>query len=143
MDILGASKTDEYPVYYPEFGGNRDRPEEQRCAISYRPITTQEYLETEHAPLLTTKGLKMDDTLSVLQKRDWAKVCRILEARVVALKNFFQVDPTTKQRRTITAVKDLINCVLASQNVKNLDLIYELYGAVIGSSTLDENLSGE
>jgi hypothetical protein len=144
MDIFAANDHEEAVWIYPDISNNQSLPEEQRAGLKIKPMTGKDYLRIEHSNLIKQRGMRSsEDSTATENKREWAKMRRVIKERTIELRNWFFVDKATGERRELTDAEDWVNAILASANVQHLAAVYQVYGTIVGVSGLTEEQAGE
>lgn len=126
---------------------NLEQPIEDQLRVRYLPLKGGEKLKLDHSLVLKTKtNKKTKDLLATVSEREYAKMKRVLEKKVVELspnwKRSVKNDDGTRRIETITDAKTWI-LTIESAKAQMLGVLDQVYAKIIGASTLDEDLAGE
>jgi hypothetical protein len=131
---------DEGVWFVPDFGDNRSLAPDFQAAVQIKPLSGREKIKIEH-----TTGIKVRhrNRIDAIAQREWLKQKRVLEDRIVALNNWTRRDKKTGEKTKILTAKEFVETILASDNAALLDILDQIYGAIVDSSVLEESFAGE
>jgi len=143
MDLTVGFDTQEDGVWIaPDFGDNRSKDKDQMAALLVTPMSVEEAMKVEQSQVMTTKG-RQKDPAGLIERRTWIARRKVLENHVVGLRNWYQRDVKTGERKEIQSIKELISVILSGRNPDAVGMLHDVYDAIVDESRLDEMLLGK
>lgn len=131
MDLSQHKKRDEEKQRYElKFGGNLEKAEEERAALHYLPLTTDEM----KAIRKKTPTPKHSDPVKAAEARNEAIVMRVLKERIVPPFENLHAEPG----KPITSSEQLLKVIGELKAGPGAELVNELFEVITDGAEIEE-----